>query len=557
MGGGLQYFVGLCVCVLPQQGHRLTLVLKAFTHFSYHYITSKGLYVLSCIFLGFESPDDNIIQSLLTYLTRHSASSKKKILLLLDFDQLVFTEEARQLEASDLLTLSCHAFCTVLATTSGAGKSKLGFGAMKSLRNIYDSFKITIPLAPFTYAQAKLYAARSECKAFIKNLKFQTGFIPLVLKSCLYHGEKSSLIRCEELAARCNLDIFDSVFNSPIPFASGDIATFQRSIIIMHELLSLEEKVACEGEVASDSEGEVASDSEGEVASDSEGEVASDSEGGVPRDREGEVARDSEGEVSCNSEEQSAHLKGQIEELFIYKEGLIQYDCKDQLYIVHPSLARKVIAKLGSMIPMDASRDERAIEVINGYKFEWDLVHECGRKKFLSVAYLFEGGKVTTMDLVVEHVVSYDVVLRATPILGTLYLLRNLHPVIDVVGVLTSANIDEKFLILMQISLKSYQSHKKKSENLHDIITAPECPKSKRRSVLAYYKGLCSAKYKIQDNHILYVYASPKEMHLRPHEFAVQGIAVAKKEEKFAVATIPEDSISGRMIKTIVANLTI
>ena len=55
------------------------------------------------------------------------------MLLLLDFDRLIFDDRRSQSEASDLLALSYHASCTVLAMTSGAGKLKLASGAMKSL----------------------------------------------------------------------------------------------------------------------------------------------------------------------------------------------------------------------------------------------------------------------------------------------------------------------------------------------------------------------------------------------------------------------------------------
>ena len=370
-----------------------------------------------------------------------------------------------------------------------------------------------------------------------------------------------NLAECEQLASQCNLTILDSVFRSKIPFASADLATLQKSIIIMEELtaklsLSLEEF-----KVAHDSQEEV---EEQPIYSQEEVNIAigHDNEEQPTHDSQEEVdeshleARDIDSEElkevnESQLQEAASYSKIEIEQLLVYKESLIQYDCQDQLYIVHPSLARKIITKLGELIPMDTSHDEGAIEVINGYKFEWDLVQECGKRKILSIAYSFDGGKVTTKDLTVDRTVFNDVALRVTPTLGTLYLLRNMHPVIDAIGVLASTK--EKFLILMQVLLKSYSSHSKKSENLYDTIRSPECPISRRKSILAYYKGLCS-EHKIEDDHIIYVYASPKECHSNPQNIAVRGVAVAKRKEKFAVATIPEDSVSGGIIKKIVRN---
>lgn len=98
--------------------------------------------------------------------------------------------------------------------------------------------------------------------------------------------------------------------------------------------------------------------------------------------------------------------------------------------------------------------------------------------------------------------------LRTCPIVNHIYLLRSCHHVIDVIGVLEECNENIKYLVVMQISLREYRLHEKKSDDLFSIITAPECSKSLQLSIYQYYKQLCSG-HGIRDN-IIYTYVSPK-----------------------------------------------
>ena len=93
---------------------------------------------------------------------------------------------------------------------------------------------------------------------------------------------------------------------------------------------------------------------------------------------------------------------------------------------------------------------------------------------------------------------------------GVLYHLREKHPVIDAVGLLRDSE-KELWLVLIQISMSTYQTHRSKAQNVKDFVNGAEkatCICNIQHTLLSYYEKLVlGVSFKS-----LYVYVSPKQL---------------------------------------------
>lgn len=262
----------------------------------------------------------------------------KKVVLLLDFDQQVFNDHRDVSVAMNLLILSQIVTHTVFATTSASGEVKSSdVSGMMALQGLYNGFKTTVTLSPFTFSEAEVYCSKLS-KVEIHSLYFATGFVPRILYLCLYNNNYK-FSQMETIAAQATMNIFDAIFSKTDSFSSQDKSTFQLSIIEMEKLLQDEVHASNEVSVIVDQESE---------AEESEASVI--------------VVEKSDRQDETSASDQDVFL---IQQLFAYKERLIHFDSEMRLCAVYPSLLRKVILRLGSLIPMDASWDERVNHIVN------------------------------------------------------------------------------------------------------------------------------------------------------------------------------------------------
>ena len=197
-------------------------------------------------------------------------------------------------------------------------------------------------------------------------------------------------------------------------------------------------------------------------------------------------------------------MREEVEQLFVYKQRLVQCNSKGELYVVYPSLSRKIIKKLETLVPIDDSRDKRFNQVVQGYLFEWNFIHDTVKKQILYVHYFYNDHCTFKSFKAHQYLeLSIHVPWRMAPAIGTLYLLRHKHS-IDAIRYLECNEDREMYLLLIQISLSPYKSHRTKSGHLHNTITVPKCLKSKGCSIYNYYKRLCPS---IEDKNIVYVYS--------------------------------------------------
>ena len=99
--------------------------------------------------------------------------------------------------------------------------------------------------------------------------------------------------------------------------------------------------------------------------------------------------------------------------------------------------------------------------------------------------------------------------------LSCLHHLRPGHPAIDAVC-LTKNNRnptdDNNYLLLIQVSLSTHSSHNSKAADIRKAVARPEKDIA-AVSVAQFYLDLAEKEnYKIEENHVVYVYASPKEL---------------------------------------------
>lgn len=156
---------------------------------------------------------------------------------------------------------------------------------------------------------------------------------------------------------------------------------------------------------------------------------------------------------------------------WISLENLIMIENENIIKPSHAVISRPIMNYMIDNIPMDASRDDRIIPIILGYRFEWDFIHSC-KKKSIAINYYLNGQVPVSLTLDVQVMEVMLIALKFTPRVGTLYLLRDRHPVIDAIGVLKSDGF--VYLILLQLSLQEYSKHESKSQDIFKFIKSPE-----------------------------------------------------------------------------------
>ena len=88
-----------------------------------------------------------------------------------------------------------------------------------------------------------------------------------------------------------------------------------------------------------------------------------------------------------------------------------------------------------------------------------------------------------------------------------IYHLRSGHPAID--GVCVAKEVSgQRYLLLLRISLSCYKDHSSKDIHIWESVVSPE-KEHRSASVVEYYRNLCFGD--IADDHVIYVYVSPKE----------------------------------------------
>ena len=152
--------------------------------------------------------------------------------------------------------------------------------------------------------------------------------------------------------------------------------------------------------------------------------------------------------------------------------------------------------------------------ILHGINFEADV---CKNLRFLDVCF----GNRNKEELSRSFTFSFAAPITEQKPLkelkeGIIYQLRPLHPVIDAVAYVHDKNVREKnkddkkeaWLLLIQVSLSSYSSHKSKADDL--LKTPTGCERSRDCSNwIQYYRDCITAKG--TDINVMYVYISPEE----------------------------------------------
>lgn len=204
-------------------------------------------------------------------------------------------------------------------------------------------------------------------------------------------------------------------------------------------------------------------------------------------------------------------------------------------------------------------------DIIKGFKFEDAICRELSE---LNVSYV--GEDVNTSPSVCTFKISLNLQQIHLPLTnmvkGILYFLRVKHPVIDAVGVFADNAEQRDWLVMLQISLSSYQQHRSKSQNLHDKVKGPEstvCPGS---SWLEYYKKLADkaiapatptpANSDSTETEAclraIYVYISPANFNDSPEILKDCGV---KARNNFFLGLIVKDSNTHNLIRKTLATL--
>ena len=103
---------------------------------------------------------------------------------------------------------------------------------------------------------------------------------------------------------------------------------------------------------------------------------------------------------------------------------------------------------------------------------------------------------------------------------GQLYHLRKGHPAIDAVCVAEDQQSGHMYLVLMQVSLSKYGEHKTKASDISKQIVGKEKAAAAHPdvSIVEYYREMTKAIAQddkmIAEDHVLFVYASPKELNV-------------------------------------------
>lgn len=88
---------------------------------------------------------------------------------------------------------------------------------------------------------------------------------------------------------------------------------------------------------------------------------------------------------------------------------------------------------------------------------------------------------------------------------NSIYHLNLGHNAIDGVCIAEDQGSKEWYLLLIQVSLSRYSSHRSKADSIGKKIDG------NNDTIVNYYMKLASAAVKLADNHVVYVYASPSE----------------------------------------------
>ena len=131
--------------------------------------------------------------------------------------------------------------------------------------------------------------------------------------------------------------------------------------------------------------------------------------------------------------------------------------------------------------------------IVNGFAFELAFFQSVKTSNSLTVK--LRESVVTFCVPLVEEMDENCIVKCIT--VGILFHLRYKHPVIDGVGYLQENSGKIVSLVMIQVSLSPYKTHRSK---LEDLFTKPTCPELKQQqtvaSLLQYYEGLIPNRFK-------------------------------------------------------------
>ena len=171
-----------------------------------------------------------------------------------------------------------------------------------------------------------------------------------------------------------------------------------------------------------------------------------------------------ENEVNLSQKEISDFLTSwiHIQGICILEEGGDLINCN------FPGVAKLLVNELAVM-----RRDEKVPSnpIVNGFIFEENFFTEIGKMKTLHVITK-EMPIITLHFAVVETLQTGEVLKNMTS--GVLYHLRYKHPVIDGVGIMERGKTKKKWLVMIQVSLSSYKSHRSKISDIAKYLPCPE-----------------------------------------------------------------------------------
>lgn len=144
--------------------------------------------------------------------------------------------------------------------------------------------------------------------------------------------------------------------------------------------------------------------------------------------------------------------------------------------------------------------------------------------------------------------------VTSTLIDNKVYHLHERHPAIDGVCVAQEKTTKQRYLLLMQVSLSTYENHNSKGIDITKSVTWPESA-FKNTSVAKYYANLCD----VEEDHVIYLYISPRKLDADRSVFTQEcdgaETGLNKVSNKYWYGFVKADSDAATLIKTIALTL--
>ena len=156
--------------------------------------------------------------------------------------------------------------------------------------------------------------------------------------------------------------------------------------------------------------------------------------------------------------------------------------------------------------------------IVDGLSFE-DAI--CKKIDTLNIKYSKTGDNIEPVNF---NIIAHSEFMTALKIIhpNILYHLRDFHPTIDAIGCFTDEE-DVIWLVMIQVSLGTYNKHKSKAADLFNKTVGSEKTVDASCSLLDYYRNRIHGVTDPKEIKCMYVYISPKEFFSQTNPSEILG----------------------------------